>query len=236
MIYISFRFDDCHSSQYHIGFKLLKKYNMVGSFYAVTNLVGKKKAWPCNSMPYINFDQLREILKQGSEIGCHSKTHKLDWVDGDDSQLKYELCTSLYDFRKNNIFPKTFCFPYTKTSEKAIELCNKNYDAYLAKYSRERIKKLEDNFIQSLPTRYGVNIMIDAIKKPQDSDDEDEWLVLTIHEIIDNPSIVGIKENQFIEIIDVVNKCVQNKTHKVVTVIDGFNLFKSKKNANQIKL
>ena len=202
---------------------------MVGSFYAVTNLIGKEKAWPCNSMPYINFDQLRELVRNGNEVGCHSKTHNIDWVDGDDDQLSYELCISLYEFRVKNIFPKTFCFPYTKTSERAIELCNKNYDAYLSTYSSERIKKLEDNFIQSLPTRYGIKKMIDVINKPQENNDEDEWLVLTIHEIIDNPSIVGVKEHEFIEIIDVVNKCVQNKTHKVVTVIDGFKLFKSKK-------
>ena len=227
MIYISIRFDDGHLSQYTIGYNTLKKYNMVGSFYLVTDKIGKSKAWPCQSVPYINYEQMKEMEQHGNEIGSHSKTHARDWTDQDESIIKYEICESLYDFRKNNFFPKTFCFPYTKTSPEAIELCNKYYKAFLGEYSEERIKKggIINNFIPSISTRSGNSKIIDQIVKKQEND-EDEWLVITIHEIIDNPSVVGITPEDYKSIIEIINNCVQVGTHKVVTVYDGFRLFK----------
>jgi peptidoglycan/xylan/chitin deacetylase (PgdA/CDA1 family) len=227
MIYISLRFDDGHLSQFTSGYKILKKYNMIGSFYLITNKIGKSRAWPCYSLPYINYDQMKEMENDKNEIGSHSKSHKKGWVNEED-KLKYEIYESLDDLQKHNFNPKTFCFPYSQTSQEAINLCNKHYTAYLAGYTSERIKKgdIVNQFIPSIPTRWGVEKILKAINKKQDKDNEDEWLVIALHEIIDKPSDVGVTEQQFYNIINTIDFGVKKKTHKVITVYDGYKIFR----------
>lgn len=224
MIYISLKFDDGHFSQYDTGFKLLKEFDMVGTFYMATDKIGSDYAWPCRTVPYLNYNNLRELIDYKNEIGSHSKSHEREWVGKNEEKLKHEICGSLYDLRMKKIYAKTFCFPYLEVSSNAFNICNKYYKGYFADYSDVRMKKVINKEITSMPTRYGIEKLVNGINKKQDSD-EDEWLVITFHEIIKNPSEVGITEVDFKFILEEINKGVKNKTHKVVTVIDGLNIF-----------
>lgn len=226
MIYISFRFEDGHQSHYTHGFEILKKYNMVGSFYMATNKIGKSNAWPDQNMPYINYDQLIEMQDEGNEIGSHSKSHSRDWLKKNKEIINDEICGSLDELKSKNLNVKTFCFPFTDTSTEAIKLVNENYEAYLAEYSHNRIIKgsIRNKHIPSLSIKGGFSNLIENIIKP--TSDEDEWLVITFHEIINNPSEVGIFPEDFDLIMSIINDCVNTGTHKVVTIYDGYQIFK----------
>ncbi|MCD6367943.1 MAG: ATP-grasp domain-containing protein [Candidatus Aenigmarchaeota archaeon] len=63
-IYLTF--DDGYASQYN-AFKLLKKYGFKGSFFVISENIGRDG--------YLNKDQLKEMSKGGMEIGSHTKTH-----------------------------------------------------------------------------------------------------------------------------------------------------------------
>ena len=227
MIYISFRFEDGHPSHYNLGFKALKELNMVGSFFMATNKIGKTNAWPDKNGNYINYNQLKEIQDHGNEIGSHSKNHSRDWLNKDLDFIKDEIYGSKNDLNNNNLNAKIFCFPFTDTSPEAIELVEKNYEAYLAKYSKNRIKKgdIQNKHIPSLSIKCGFVNFIETIVKKSD---EDEWVIVTIHEIINNPSDVGIFPEDFNLIMKIIKGCVDEGTHKVVTVYEGYQIFSKK--------
>lgn len=224
MIYLSFRFEDGHLSHYNLGFETLKKYNMVGSFYIPTNNIGKLNAWPDKKYPYINYSQLKEIQDNGNEIGCHSKSHSRGWLEKKES-LEDEIIGSLKELKQNNLQVNTFCFPFTDTSEESIKLVEDNYEAYLASYSHKRIKNgsLKDKHIPSLSIKGGFENLLENITSKSSKDDE--WLVITFHEIIPNPSEVGIFPEDFNLIMKVINDLVLEGTHKIVTVYEGYKLF-----------
>ena len=226
MIYISFRFEDGHPSHYNLGFKTLKELNMVGSFYIITDKVGTPNAWPEKKNPYISYDQLKEIQENGNEIGSHSKSHVRGWLKKNKESIEDEIYGSLQELKKMNLDSKIFCFPFTDTTPEAIEIVEKYYEGYLGTYSHQRIKKglLKDKHIPSLSIKGGFENLLENIVKKES--DEDEWLIITIHEIIDNPSEVGIFPEDFNLIMNVIKGCVDEGTHKVVTIYEGFKIFR----------
>ncbi len=65
---ISFTFDDVPRTAFENGAGILEKYNCKGTFYVAGNL--------CSSnSQYINHDQIKALLGNGHEIGCHTFSH-----------------------------------------------------------------------------------------------------------------------------------------------------------------
>ena len=73
MIYISYRFDDGDITQYDIAFNTLKMLNQVGSFYIITDKIGANG--------FMTIQNLKEIYKNGNNIGSHSCSHKDNWIN-----------------------------------------------------------------------------------------------------------------------------------------------------------
>lgn len=64
-------FDDGWENQYKYGFPLLKKYNMVATFYVYT------KPIDANNKHYLSWDQVIEMSNSGMIIGSHTLSHPL---------------------------------------------------------------------------------------------------------------------------------------------------------------
>ena len=60
-------FDDGYADAYSEAFPLLQKYGMVGTFYVITDFVGRPG--------YLNWEQIAEMDAAGMTIGAHSLTH-----------------------------------------------------------------------------------------------------------------------------------------------------------------
>src|SRR5207245_385131 len=60
-------FDDGYADAYDYAFPLLKQYGMVGTFYIITDFVGRPG--------YLSWDQIAEMDAAGMSIGAHSLTH-----------------------------------------------------------------------------------------------------------------------------------------------------------------
>jgi peptidoglycan/xylan/chitin deacetylase (PgdA/CDA1 family) len=65
--YVIISIDDAFKSFYHHGFPLLKKYGLKATLFVNTETIG--------SGDYMNWDELREILEYGIEIGNHTHSH-----------------------------------------------------------------------------------------------------------------------------------------------------------------
>lgn len=60
-------FDDGWQNQYKYAFPLLKKYNMIATFYIYTNPIGKKH--------FLNWDEIKEMNNFGMTIADHTLSH-----------------------------------------------------------------------------------------------------------------------------------------------------------------
>jgi peptidoglycan/xylan/chitin deacetylase (PgdA/CDA1 family) len=60
-------FDDGYIDNYTKALPLLQKYKMVGDFAIITKVIGTGE--------YMNYDQLKDILKAGSSISSHTQLH-----------------------------------------------------------------------------------------------------------------------------------------------------------------
>ena len=66
--------------------ELLKKYNLPGTFYIIVDMVGKEG--------YLTWEQIKDLEKQGFEIGSHTTTHPSDLKLLHDEQLHFEIQNS----------------------------------------------------------------------------------------------------------------------------------------------
>jgi peptidoglycan/xylan/chitin deacetylase (PgdA/CDA1 family) len=214
MIYISFRFDDGDISQYTIGYNTLKLFNQIGSFYIITDKIGEEG--------YMNIDNLKEMYKDGNQIGSHSCSHTDGWIESNKFIIKKEIIGSKQILKNHGFQPKIFCFPKMKMNEKTEILAKKVYTAVFKKYSEDRILRLNKNSIPSIPTKFGINKICETIKKRSE---KDVWLVITFHKITNFPSEYDITPKDFVKILKIVDNGIKKNTHRNVTVEDGFNKF-----------
>ncbi|MDC0057878.1 polysaccharide deacetylase family protein [Pelagibacteraceae bacterium] len=108
--------DDADKSFYEIGWPKFKENKMPVTLFVNTSTIHK------NNKNYLNWDQIRELKKEGVFIGAHSHSH-YHMSDLSIEEVRDEIETS------NNIFlrelgeiPALFAFPYGEANEKIINL------------------------------------------------------------------------------------------------------------------
>lgn len=97
-------FDDGHLNNYTTAYPIMKKYGFTGALY----IVGKYMGTP----EYMNVDQIKEMAKDGWEVGSHSMSH-LDLTSLDYQQQQYEIVESQKFLEDKLDMPiQTFSYPF----------------------------------------------------------------------------------------------------------------------------
>jgi peptidoglycan/xylan/chitin deacetylase (PgdA/CDA1 family) len=78
-------FDDCYADNYRFAYKILKKYQMTGTFFLISDMIGQKG--------HMTADQVVEMSEAGMDMQSHTKTHAMLTIVGNDRQ-KQELALS----------------------------------------------------------------------------------------------------------------------------------------------
>jgi hypothetical protein len=73
--YISFTFDDFPRSAFHTGGKILMRLGIKATYYTSLGLMGKEAPTGKICTP----DDIKELLAQGHELGCHTFDHCHSW-------------------------------------------------------------------------------------------------------------------------------------------------------------
>jgi len=73
---ISFTFDDFPKSAFVTGGAVLKGFGVSGTYYASLGLIGQESP----SGPIFSQEDLRAVLAQGHELGCHTYAHRDAWA------------------------------------------------------------------------------------------------------------------------------------------------------------
>lgn len=91
--------------------EFLKKYNLPGTFYIIVDMVGKEN--------YLTWEQIKDIERQGFEIGSHTVSHPSDLKALFDEQLHYEIQNSKDMIETVLGHPiSKFCYPRGRYNER----------------------------------------------------------------------------------------------------------------------
>lgn len=98
-------FDDGLENQYLNALPILKKEEMVATFFIYTNAIGRRN--------FFTWEQVKELILAKMTIGSHSKSHPFLWKITDHAQLKTELADSKNIIEKNiGKTITTFAYPF----------------------------------------------------------------------------------------------------------------------------
>lgn len=118
---IMLHFDDGYEDNFTEALPLLKKYQMPGVFYIITDKVG--------TPDYMTWDQVEALHAQGSEIGSHTRTHPdLPQTSSNPKRLEEEVVHSLSLLEAHNVGDViSFAYPSGKFNEVVAQLVEKHY-------------------------------------------------------------------------------------------------------------
>ncbi|MBN1679550.1 MAG: polysaccharide deacetylase family protein [Anaerolineae bacterium] len=99
-------FDDGYTDAYDNAFRLLRRYDMIGTFFVVTDWLDEQRPG------YLTWDQAREMAAAGMSIQSHSRSHP-DLADGCDYDcLVYQILGSVETIEAEiGERPLFFCYP-----------------------------------------------------------------------------------------------------------------------------
>lgn len=117
---IAITFDDGLRNQYEYAIPLLKKYNMIGTFYIYTNPIAHEKPH------FLTWEMVKEIDKDGHEIGSHTWTHPYLTKITDPKILDKEMIWSKEVIEKNIGHQiKSIAYPFGLANENVINEARK---------------------------------------------------------------------------------------------------------------
>ena len=145
-------FDDGYKDLIENALPLLKKYNFKATCLIVTNLIGKSNMWDehnndIKDKELMNLSDIDFWLKNGMNIGSHSKNHKkltlLNQKDAKDEIINSK--TELESLTGTSI--NSFCYPYGLYNENIVNIVRDKYDlAFTTNRSRFDTSK-HDNYL-----------------------------------------------------------------------------------------
>ena len=121
-------FDDGFKSNFVFANSVLKKMNIKGIFFVVTDLINlnnqskkkiiqnifpEKKLQKISQYKTMSWSNLRHLEKMGHVIGCHTKSHlRLNEIKSN-TILKEQIVDPIFAFQRNKIAkPKFFAYPF----------------------------------------------------------------------------------------------------------------------------
>ena len=90
---IALTFDDGWACFYDNAWPLLQKYNFAATIFVVTDYIGHTSNWDYKKKMHLDWQQLRELVDHGIEIGSHGATH-CDLRGLSNDKLEYEIAGS----------------------------------------------------------------------------------------------------------------------------------------------
>jgi glycosyltransferase involved in cell wall biosynthesis/peptidoglycan/xylan/chitin deacetylase (PgdA/CDA1 family) len=107
-------FDDCYAELAHVARDLLRPRGIAAIAFAVTGLTSNEWDVPLGArrLPLLDHEGLRELHRNGIEIGCHSRSH-LQLPQLDDAELAAETGGAAGDLERAGLpRPRAFAYPY----------------------------------------------------------------------------------------------------------------------------
>ena len=215
MVSICLSFDDGRMDQYNNAFRILLKYNLVGTFHITTGYIDGSLSPDCfiGSPTPMTTKNVLEMYKCGMEISSHGDMHILEPNDYLKSVQKFNdwgiaaqkygisIPESLYErIQLQNFINKTkqkLEYVRVGRSEKCYSLVNKiRYFLYsFAKFNHFFLKFNQNNFMNAINKYHIVSLVIkkktriqSLIKFIDKNKEANGFIVVMFHSIVEKPS------------------------------------------------
>jgi peptidoglycan/xylan/chitin deacetylase (PgdA/CDA1 family) len=192
--HVSFTFDDGLASAYTTAAPTLAAYGLAGTGYITTDCIGMTtvpNACPAdNDMPYMSWEQLTNLQNTyGWEIGGHTKSHPQLATDGlTDAELSQQIAGGKQALVDHGFNPVSFAAPYGDYDNRVLAEVAKHYSSFRGFWDVDNnVWPFNDYLINNMQVQTGVSV--NQVKaKIDEAIANNQWLVLTFHEIRANAS------------------------------------------------
>jgi len=127
--WFSITFDDGFADNLWFALPVLKKFNISGVVFLTVGYIGTEKIFPrYNSYEkdrFLKWNEVRELVKEGIEIGSHSLTHpRLTQIPLKEVKREIEDSKKIIE-DKTGKEVKYFCYPYGDFNKRIMEIVEK---------------------------------------------------------------------------------------------------------------
>lgn len=212
-IKIILNFDDGYESVYTNAFPVMKKNNIPGVVFVITNQLDRRN--------HLSVKQLREMRNNGWEIGSHTVCHyNLEVLKA--GVLKHEIEGSKSQLQDAGLIDKnyaSFCSPMSKWNNNIENIVSSNYQVARGKklYIFKNKKPLKQNSIT--PKVVLKNTTLTNITYwIKEAALADQPLVLVFHQIANGGNSFFFSPEKFCKLINII------KDYDVITFKDLYNI------------
>jgi peptidoglycan/xylan/chitin deacetylase (PgdA/CDA1 family) len=195
---ISFTFDDFPQSALSVGGTILNRFGLAATYYASLGLMGSEAPTGRIFVPA----DLRQILEQGHELGCHTFSHCHSW---DAATSAFENSIIENRMALGNLIPgvefRTFSYPIspprplTKSRVAELFLCSRCGGQTL-NVGMTDLNQLAAYFLEK--SRHDVQTVKDLIDRNRQLRG---WLIFATHDISDHPTPFGCTPAFFEDVV-----------------------------------
>ncbi|MBO9535760.1 polysaccharide deacetylase family protein [Herbaspirillum sp.] len=184
---VSFTFDDVPASACEAGAAALERHGARGTFYAAGGLTDQlEEGKPCHSEA-----QLRRLLADGHEVGCHSYSHiRCDILGADRLNAELERNARFLENLGVDTRRLDFAYPFGAYALGAKQICNRRFRSSRITGGGPHYGEVDLNAIQTYrlyaetaAPSYEELLAQTAARKG--------WLVLNTHDVENPPSRFG---------------------------------------------
>lgn len=199
--YVTFTFDDAPETTYTDAYPILKEYGYPATVYVNTKHIGEPW-W------YIKWDQLKELQKNGWEVGSHAHEHDR-LTDLSREALISSLKVSVEILEDKGFTPTSFASPFGDFNENVIREAKKHFKSHRKAWGEPNGVHDPASFdpyeisVLELDHRTSFAVVEEVLKKARK---KGRWVVFLAHEIVEDPGKWQISPEIFKEIVQSVKR------------------------------
>jgi peptidoglycan/xylan/chitin deacetylase (PgdA/CDA1 family) len=195
---ISFTFDDFPRTALTSGGAILNRHGLSGTYYTSLGLIGKDSP----SGPIFILDDLKPLLEQGHELGCHTFSHCNSWLtetkEFEESVIQNQRALS--EIIPGAVF-QSFSYPISEPRPLSKRAIAKHFLSCRAggqtfNVGATDLNQLASYFLEK--TRENIQPVKDLIDKNREARG---WTIFSTHDVAPNPSPYGCTPEFFEEVV-----------------------------------
>lgn len=212
---ISFTFDDFPQSAYREGGVILRRHGILGTYYVALGLMDRQ----IPAGPAFSLDDVKRVLDEGHELGCHTFTHCHSWETEPKvfEESVIENRKSLEKFIPGAAF-KSLSYPIAWPRPQTKRRVAKYFACCRGGGTTFNIGQTDASNLQALFLEKNMHNP-DALKRLiEDNAHARGWLILATHDVNESPSPFGCTP----AFLDDIVRCAVNSGARILPVAQAW--------------